>query len=172
LDPLSSLAHYLIAIAHNGAGRYELGMSHAIQALEINPHFPFAQGILGQAQIGCRQFEEGIASMEKAITQGLDGWWAGLLGSGYVLAGREADAIRLLNDMEARRVGRYISPLGIAMIATTLGDVERGLRWLKVAVEEHDGWMAFLPSASYLKPLRSHPGFAEAMRSANLPVYQ
>jgi len=118
------------------------------------------------------KYEEGIASIEKAVSQGLDGWWAGILGSAYVLAGRRSDALRLLSEMEEQRRGNYISPIGMATIATTLGDLERGLRWLKVAVEDHEGWMAFLPSASYLRPLRSVPGFAEIMRSANLPIYQ
>jgi hypothetical protein len=113
---------------------------------------------------------EAIAAAEKAKElSGGNPATVGLLGKAYGLAGRSAEARRLLEELELRRRSSYVPPSTIAMIYRGLGDLEKGLEWWMRGIEEHD--MVLVPSIknepSY-DHMRSHPGYQDLLRKMNL----
>jgi len=166
-DPLSLIAHYVLALLYNNAGRYDLAASHAQQALDIGPNGG-AMAMLGEAYSNLGRLDEGVAWLEKS--RSTTPAWIGYLALAYMRAGRRADAERLLAELEQGRSRQYVSGYAPALCAMALGDTERALDWLNTAVEDRDGWVGFLPGNPHFEPLRSHPRFMEIMKRANLPA--
>jgi adenylate cyclase len=168
-DPLSFLAHFVMALFYNARGRHELALQYAQQAMEINPN-PGAMFILGLTLSSLGRHEEGIGWLEKS-QQGAVNHFAGYLPLAYVRGGRRGDAERLLAKFEEMRRGQYISANVLVLCAIAIGDIERALDWLNTAVDDRDLSLGFIPGNAYFEPLRSHPRFAEIMRRANLPAF-
>lgn len=168
-DPLSMIAHYLLALHSNYRGKYDLAITHASQAAEIGGNIGAVAAMLGEAHSNLGRLDEGVAWLEKArqTTDSRPGF-VGYLGFAYMRSGRRAHAERLLAELEEKRRQQYLSPFAIALSALALDDTERALRWLDTAVEDHDGWIGFVPGNPYLERLRSNPRFQEIMKRANL----
>jgi serine/threonine-protein kinase len=168
-DPLSSLAHFVLALFHNARGRPDLALPSAQQAMEMSLN-PGSMSLLGTTLSELGRHEEGIAWLEKSRASG-DHHFMGYLGLAYVRGGRRGDAERLLAECEETRRRKYISANVLVLCAMALGDIERALDWLDTAAADRDLSLGFMRGNSYFDPLRSHPRFAEIMRRVNLPAF-
>ena len=111
-----------------------------------------------------------MAEIEKASE--LVGWdTAQALGArGYIYAvvGRVADARALLDELERRAAGEFISAFEIGRIYVHLGEMEKALRWLNAACDQRDGDMLHVLSLPELSPLRLYPGFEKLVRRVGI----
>jgi Flp pilus assembly protein TadD len=112
-------------------------------------------------------YKEAIAEFEKGLvvspgdTRTLSG-----LGYAYAVAGRRAEAQKVLNQLTELSKEKYVGPEGMAQIYTGLGEKDKAFEWLGKAIEEHaagdiKAWPGF-------DPLRSDPRFADLLRRMNL----
>jgi eukaryotic-like serine/threonine-protein kinase len=170
LDPLdiiySAEAGYLFHIAR----QFDRAVAQLRHAVDLDPTFwlPYWFISITYALIG--RSGEAIATAEKAKElSGGNAITLGLLGRAYGMAGRTAEARRLLEELEARRQSSYVPPSSIAMIYRGLGDLKKGLEWWTRGIEEHD--MVLVPSLK-TEPgydhLRSHPAYQTLLRKMNL----
>ena len=87
-----------------------------------------------------------------------------MLGLVYGLAGRKADATKILNELLELNKTRYVTPAALANVYLGLGDKEQTFTWLEKAYKERSNYIAYLKVFPILDPLRSEPRFVALMR--------
>ncbi len=91
------------------------------------------------------------------------------LGHAYGLAGRRADAIALLEQMEEASEIRHDQPYLLATVHAGLGNAEQAIEWLEKSYEARDWWLPFLNVEPGFDVLRSDARFQDLRRRLNLP---
>jgi tetratricopeptide (TPR) repeat protein len=92
------------------------------------------------------------------------------LGYMYAIAGRRAEAQKILQDLLATLTQRYVSSYEIGIIYLGLGQSDRAFEWFDHAVEERSGWLSYLDVEPRLDGLRKDVRFAELRRRVGLPA--
>ena len=92
-----------------------------------------------------------------------------MLGLAYGLAGRKADALKILNELLELNKTRYVTPAALVNVYIGLGDKEQAFVWLEKAYEERSNYLAWLKVFPILDPIRSDPRFADLVRRVGLP---
>jgi len=170
LDPLDTLYNSEMGYLLHLARQFESAVEQFRHTIDLDPTFWIPYWFLSIPLSLTGRSDEAIAAAEKAKElSGGNAATLGLLGRAYALAGRTAEARRLLEELELRRRSSYVHPSSLAMIYRGLGDLEKGLEWWIRGVEEHD--MVLVPSIK-TEPgydhLRSHPAFQALLRKMNL----
>jgi serine/threonine protein kinase/Tfp pilus assembly protein PilF len=170
LDPLDTLYNTEMGYLLHLARRFDGAIAQYRHTIDLDPTFWLPYWFLSISLTLTGRSNEAIAAAEKAKElSGGNPATVGLLGRAYGLAGRSAEARRLLEELELRRRSSYVPPSTIAMIYRSLGDLEKGLEWWMRGIEEHD--MVLVPSIknepSY-DHMRSHPGYQDLLRKMNL----
>jgi len=161
LDPLS-----LIIAVHAGwpfyvARDYESAIRRFRKALELDENFIPAHGWLGMALGQQRRYSEAIDAFHRALEVDRIPILKTMLAHTHAIAGQRDRALALLEELEAERQHRYISPYDIAIVHAGLGDTPTALLHLRAALEDRSAWMVFLNVDPRLDPLRDDPGFRE-----------
>jgi tetratricopeptide (TPR) repeat protein len=92
----------------------------------------------------------------------------GWLGMAYGVAGREAEARAVLDQL--RRSEGYTLPSAFGHAHLGLGEIDAALEWFDRAVEERDQIMMPILSYRHFDPLRDDPRFVALVRKMKLPV--
>lgn len=92
----------------------------------------------------------------------------GTLGHVYAVAGRRADAEKLLAELQEEAKHTYVSPCHIARIYEGLGDKDEALRWLERAWAERDNNLIDVKVNPQYDSLHSDPRFADLLRRLGL----
>jgi serine/threonine-protein kinase len=170
LDPLSLRIGYVAGALHNVAGRNDEAIAQCRKTLELDANFAVAHDCLGWAYLMKKEPEEAAEEFQKAIelSGGSPPMRAGLA-CAFVDAGRRSEAVRILEDLQARARQGYVSPFHIALIHTRLGNREAAFEWLERGYEEHSDWMLWLKVARGFERLRDDPRFPDLLRRLNFP---
>ena len=145
LDPLSPwndinlLAYWLFQ------GRPEKALVEGERARQRNPtlwiipwQMGFAHLLLGQPDQAAPQLETAL----KLLTPNRPAAVLAPLGLAYGLAGRRADAVKILAEMEQASQKRYISPFYLAEVYSGLGRMDEAFRLLDRALEQRTPYVA------------------------------
>lgn len=96
-DPLSKIVSANVGWAYHLARQDDKAVEEARKALELDANFYWTHLLLGRARLQQNMREETIASFEKASTlSGGNPMVLGELGHSYAVAGRRADAEKVL----------------------------------------------------------------------------
>lgn len=171
LDPLD-----LTLNAHLGwhflyARAYDRAAEQLLKTIELDPNFVNAHLYLGFVYEQQGLNEAAIAELSKAVALSDESRrpvMEAALGHAYAVAGKRAEAQRVLDRLKAATKRRFISPYSIAVIYASLGDKERAVVWLNRAYEERDNWLIYLKVEPRLDPLRSDARFNDLLRRASL----
>ena len=169
LDPLSLPINRLLEIGFINARQYDQAIEQGRKTLELDPNFALGLSALGAAYVHKSMYKEGIAEIEKAIvispgdTTSLSG-----LGYAYAVAGRKAEAQKVLDQLNELSKQRYIPAMARVTIYTGLGEKDKAFEWSDKASED-----AFFRHQLYqidplYDPLRSDPRFTDLLRRMNL----
>lgn len=124
---------------------------------------------LGFALIANNQAPDAVPVLEKAVALSKGSPAAtGILIRAYAHAGRRADALRLLEDLKARRRKGYIPAAAFVNAYLGLGDTEQAFYWLDQASREQSNILQFVKVHPYFDPIRSDPRFADLVRRVGL----
>ena len=168
LDPLSSPSEYRSYVFYM-TRRFDEAIEHYVKVIEANPDSYFAHWHLGFVYAAKSRYKEAIASFEKsAELSGRGSGSLGGLGMVYALAGRRADAQKVLNELSERAEHRYVTPVSFAYIHTGLGNKDQAFAWLEKSYQERSYFMVYLKVAAMVDPLRSDPRFADLLRRVGL----
>src|SRR5215472_16478248 len=87
----------------------------------------------------------------------------GSLGHAYARAGRRADALRVLNDLQSRQAsGTYVPPFAMALIRVGLCDTHAAFDMFEHAAQEHSPLLGlWLTTEPRLAHLRSHSRYSK-----------
>jgi hypothetical protein len=87
----------------------------------------------------------------------------------YGLWGKKVEAEKIIAELQSLSKQRYVSPLYIAMIYSTLGEKDQAFVWLEKAYEDHAPWLIELGIEPCWDKLRADPRFANLLQRVGLP---
>ena len=86
-----------------------------------------------------------------------------------VMAGKQDESARLLNELHTVDSIYHIDPLAFVGIYAQLGDLDEAFRWLERGFRERSMGMVYLKIAPFIAPLRSDPRYEDMVRRMNFP---
>lgn len=174
LDPLSPLFSEALGNTLRRARRPQEALEALRNAIELDSTYWRAHGQLGAVYEMMGRFEEAVRAHRRAVElagtdQNVDGRLARIgLARALALAGRKADARRMLSELtaEAERAGFHRS--WVATVLLALDDVEGALDWLERSEREGNPEiraraLAILKDPLYA-PLQDEPRFRNLLR--------
>lgn len=151
IEPLSPMVGTVVAETFYVARDYDQAIREAKGVLEMEPGFLPALERLGWAYEQKRMFPEAIAAFQKALylspPDARDALNADLARD-YVLAGRTADARRIISDLLDKSRTNQVAPGALALIYAALGKTNLAMDCLEQAYQIHES-----------PPLRVDPRF-------------
>jgi tetratricopeptide (TPR) repeat protein len=150
------------------ARRYDEAIQVYQNVVKVQPDDANAHVYLGYTYAAKGLYAEAIAGYQKYIS--LNGETPGtlcFLGYAYAKSGKRDEALAILNKLKTSK--EYVSPAGLAMLYTSLGDKEAAFHWLERAYAANDPQLQHLKADPRCDPLRSDPRFADLLRRMKLP---
>jgi TolB-like protein/Tfp pilus assembly protein PilF len=161
VDPLSLLINHIKAIRFFYARLYDKSIEQGLKTMELDPNFLVATNSLGWSYIQKGMYEEAIEATMKRGSEFHMGYT-------YAFAGREKEALEILEDRKEMWTQGNSGALGIAWMYIGLGEEELALEWLEKAFERRDSSLVFLNADPRYDSLRSHPRFQALLKKMNL----
>ena len=155
--------------AYLSARRYEEAIKQYQRALELNSRMARGHVAIGMTYVQMGKHEEGIAEIKQAISLREDTRNIAALGYAYAVAGKRAEARKVIADLAELSKRRYVSSHYIAGIYARLGDRDQAFAWLEKAYQERQPALTFIGVEPVFDPLRSDPRFADFVRRIGLP---
>jgi eukaryotic-like serine/threonine-protein kinase len=170
LEPLSLVINRELGRAFYLARQYDQAIEQLRKTLEMDPNFTWTHVYLGLAYLPKSIYKEGIAEIEKELVVSHGNPYAlSGLGYAYAVAGRRAEAQKVLDQLNGMAKQKYVPAKFRAIIYVGLGEKAKAFEWLEKAYEDRSleiGW-GFNVDPVY-DPLRSDPRFADLLRRMNL----
>jgi tetratricopeptide (TPR) repeat protein len=170
LDPLSPIIQTQVGWMLQHAERYDEAILVLRKVLETDPNYLWALWRIGSSYASKSMFQQGIDALEKAATLSQRSpSILGTLAETYGLAGRQVQAQKLLNELEALSRRQYVPAIAFAHAHIGLGDSERVLESLERAYQKREHGIAWLATWKDNGAYRSDPRFRELVRRVGLP---
>jgi TolB-like protein len=190
LDPRGDQPHALLSYALFAAGRMDESLREADRAwqadslyamngvsyafwLALDHRLDDAVALLRRLRVTLpREDADAVEGMLLAAHGDLKGalpllswqYYGGLLASTYVRAqlarGDTAAARATVDSMLAARTHGYFNPVALAKVYAALGDIDKGIEWLRRAFDERTLWLVMVRWDDELAPLRADPRYA------------
>ncbi len=154
LDPRSARTGWGLASVLYYARRYDDAIAEARRILEIDPNYAWAYYTLGQCYTEKGELDRAI----QAFLRPAGRIPTGNLGYAYALAGRTAEARKLLADLDTTMN---------AMVHIGLGEYDRAFQCLERTYERR-GWLGTLKVAPVWDRLRPDPRFHNLLQRVGL----
>lgn len=170
IEPLSLYTNVTVGAAFFYSKQYDKAAAQLKRVVEMDPSFSIAHGWLARTYEQTGRFDEAISEAQKGIKIG--GGTAAqqaALGYAYSVSGKQAEARRVLAELQHPSKDRYISPYSLANIYAGLGQKDRAFEWLEKALKDRDNSMVFLAVDQRLESLHSDPRFAELVKKVGIP---
>jgi len=172
LDPLSLAINRDLGRVFYLARQYDQAIEQERKTLELDPNFAWAHLTLGQAYVQKSTYKEGIAEFEKELVISTGSTIAlGDLGYAYAVAGRRAEAQKVLDKLNELSKQKWVPAWSRTPIYAGLGEKDKAFEWLDKAYEERSiitGFWGYTKADPAYDPLRSDPRFADLLRRMNL----
>ena len=81
----------------------------------------------------------------------------------YALTGNTEGAVQILDELRVASKHAYVPPVAFAVLFAGLGKIDDAFHWLQKAVDERDGFLIHLKTASVFDSLRSDKRFSELL---------
>jgi TolB-like protein/Flp pilus assembly protein TadD len=166
VDPFSLLIRSAVAATLYLERQYEQVIEASRRILELDPTFVLVYFNLGRAYTQMKRHREAIAELKKA--RELSGESPAMtmqLGYAYAMAGKTAEAKKMLAALTRLARKRYVPSFYWVAIHTGLGDIEKALEYLKKAREERCDYLVHLPKEPAADPLRNTPEYGRLVPS-------
>ena len=164
LDPLSLTAHGDLGQIYFYSRQYDQAIEAYDKTLELDPNRYRVYLWLGLIYEQKRMYDDAIAAFLKANTDEVNTEVLASLGSAYALAGKRAEALNVLNELEKRSARHYVSPYNRSLLFLSLGEKDKAFEWLERAYDERAEWMIYLSVDPRFDSLRSEPKFRDILR--------
>jgi eukaryotic-like serine/threonine-protein kinase len=139
LDPLSPFNDINLIAWWESQGRPEKALEEGEQARQRDPTLWIIPWQMGSTRLVLGQHNQAAAEFEAALqllSPERPGAVLGPLGLAYGLAGRRADALKILAEMQQASQKRYVSPFYLAAVYSGLGRMDEAFRLLDQALEQ------------------------------------
>ena len=168
LNPLIVYLKISAGQAYLDARQYDHAIAQFQGVLELDPKQFGAQSGLGTAYVLKGMYEEGIAECQKALELSGRMEEEANLAWAYATAGRQIQAIKILNDLKDPSKQKSIRHVSLATIYGALGEKALGMSQLEMAYAKRKEllWLKVDPT---LDGLRSDPRFNDLIRRIGFP---
>ena len=169
-DPLSFFNQYLLSCYFTWGQYPEKARDVLNNMLKMVPNYSDAQRLLAYNSFLEGDCERAVKEARKAVemAQGL-GWSQITLGIALAQCGQAEEAKSILKNLEASQEKVNVSPLGISLIFTYLGDFDSAFKYLDIAIDYKDIWLVSLKHCPDYEPLRSDPRFNAILDKIGYP---
>ena len=169
LDPLSTIIREGKGFLLMLSGRYDEAIEEYRQMLELDSFFYKAFTAMGRAYTQKGMYGEAIAMLQKGRSLcGEIPNILGALGQTYGLAGRPADARRLLEELSELSAQRHVPCTCFALIHLGLGEKDEALQRLESGLKNHESPLVGLKVHPAYNDLRGEPRFHALLRHIGL----
>ncbi|MDE3245046.1 MAG: protein kinase [Acidobacteriota bacterium] len=164
LDPLAPLFHVGPGLPCYFQHHGDAAVKEFKRATVLAPGFLIAHLMLGLALVQQGSFDEAIRAFEaaNAIAPTPDG--LAMLGHAHGRAGHSDQARELLLRLKQMAATRYVSAYGLAVLHLGLGDAERALAHLELAVQQRCELLVYVGIDPRLDELRNDERFQAIQR--------
>jgi tetratricopeptide (TPR) repeat protein len=169
LDPLNLMIGTWVGRRYYLARKYDLAIEQGRNTEELDANFAAAHLLLGEnyVQVGLR--EQGLAELQTAASlSGNSPLYLAQVAVAHALAGRTAEALQIVAQLQTISSSRYVSPYGLAQIYAALNDKEQTFKWLQIAYDDRAVWMSYLAVDPVYDSLRSDQRFQNLLRRVRL----
>jgi TolB-like protein/tetratricopeptide (TPR) repeat protein len=168
LDPLAVSGESIAWILFQSR-RYEEAIRELRSVLAVQPDDANALSTLGFALVANNQPGDAIPVLEKSISVSNGSPAAtGVLIRAYSHAGRRADALRLLAELQKRKKAGYVPAGAFVNAYLGLGENDQAFAWLEQAYKEQSNILQFVKVHPYFDPIRADPRFADLVHRVGL----
>jgi tetratricopeptide (TPR) repeat protein len=139
-------------------------MQHASALPHETAQLTFSLAVI-YAQKG--MYEEAIQQFQKLGDQPHA---LGHMGNAYARMGREAEARKMISELQKQVQNTGVGRYEIALVYAGLGEKDEAFAWLEKAVAARDKGLTYLKIDPCLDPLRSDSRFQDLVRRVGLPA--
>lgn len=168
LEPLEFVASSHLGWIYYLSGKNDEAIEQCRKILELDPSSFPARRYLGLAYEAKGMYPEAISEFQTGVKLSGSPLMLALLGHAYAVAGKDAEAQQVLNELQQVQSQRYVSPYTVAAIYAGLGDQEQAFKWLDRAVEERDIWLMNLKVDPVFAKLRTQRKFTDTLARIRL----
>jgi tetratricopeptide (TPR) repeat protein len=168
LDPASLAMRVYAAVPLYYAHRYDEIIQRLQSIVDINQDYHPSYAFLGLAYEQKRDWTKAVAELERAYQLDPQPEALAQLGHVYAVAGRGADARRVLAQLTQLARERYVSAYNFAVLYAGLGDSDEAFRWLQKVEQDRSEWFGAVNVDPRLDGLHADPRFAVVLRSVGL----
>jgi Flp pilus assembly protein TadD len=165
LEPLSLVGAALTAFQSDLRRDPARELRESLKAVDLDPNHFVGRWALGLALQRQGRHREAVAEHRKALKlSGGSILMKPVLARSLALAGRPAEARKILKELERATREARAGSYAIATVRLALGDAEGALAALEAATEERDPWLVWLKVDPMLDKLRGHRRFDSLLR--------
>ena len=171
IDPLSLAINTGVGHVLYLSRQYDRAIEQYRRTVELDPHFLQARLWFGRPYIQKGMFPEAIAELREAVKlSGGSTIAIAMLAQVYAAARRRKDALRLLNELKARSVERYVPSYWQAVVYNALGDTDEAFEWFEKAYSERSSWLVWITVEPRFDRLKSDERYQSLVRRMGLPL--
>jgi serine/threonine-protein kinase len=171
VDPISTVLKANTAMILFFGRRYDDAIQQLQETLELDSTSGVALWGLGLAYEQKGMYPRAVAALEKAASlSGRDPNVLSSLGYAYAVAGRLAEAGRLIDELGKQSRQGYVSPYFFALIYVGRGELDRAVAMLSQAADERSTLLVYLRMDPRFAALRSDPRFQALVRRLGFPT--
>jgi serine/threonine protein kinase/Flp pilus assembly protein TadD len=167
LDPLNPVYPSDLGWFYVSDRNFDKTIQENLKSLELNPQFPQAYSLLGQAYAFKGMYEEAIEATQKAADLSTDWEWS--LAFTYALAGEKDKALELASEIENKNIpwNTYC----LAIVYAGLNDRDKVMYWLEQSYNQDHPWILWCGNANtiYFVAYRDDPRFKDLAKRLDLP---
>ena len=169
LDPLSMIIREGLGYVHMLCGDYSNALAVYHEVMDLDPGFYKGHGSLGRVLSLMGEYELSIKALERARELGGElPSTLGALGGVLACAGRRADALGVLQELEAMAQTRWVPASCFAILHLGLGDHSAALSYLEAATDARELAVTALRVHPLYDPLRGEPRFERLLERIGL----
>ncbi len=169
LDPLNLMTSTWVGLRYYLARKYDHAIEQSRNTVDLDPTFAAAHLVLGESYTQIRQPKEALGELQMAARlSGNSPLYLAQVAVAEAVAGKKAEALLIVAQLQKISRERYVSPYGLAQIYAALNDREQTFKWLQAAYDDHAVWMSYLAVDPVFDPFRSDQRFQDLLGRVGL----
>jgi TolB-like protein/Tfp pilus assembly protein PilF len=170
LDPASVFINANYGLYLYRARRWPEAITQFQRVIELDPNLPMGHGLQALVHVENGDLTRALAGFHRGDQlSGEHHAYHVMLGYGHATAGNEAEARRILAEIEGQRAEQNVWLVMLAMSYAKLGDTDHALDLLEDAYRERGGWIVWAGVEPGLDGLRQNVRFRSLMARLGLP---
>jgi TolB-like protein/DNA-binding winged helix-turn-helix (wHTH) protein/Tfp pilus assembly protein PilF len=170
LDPNSIIINSVVGWIYYEGRQYPLAIQESQKTFEMDPNYVPTLLDLGSVYLRTGEYDKAIVLFQRAIEVAEHkGTAITHLAQARALSGDQAEARRILRDLQKSPESGFVSAWDLAKVYAALSENGKALDLLEQSANEHFAWIVILASDPALDPLRAEPRFKSLMQRVHAP---